>query len=317
MIKDKTNSLTKTGDLFYPEAINQIASQVDYLFYFILILSTILFIGLIIASILFILKPRKKDIKQLTHMNSLELAWTIIPTIIVMFIFVWGFKDYLRLQVPSASNIEIKVSAQKWFFVFEYPNGFKSSNDLIIPEKTNIKLIMNSKDVLHGFFIPNMRIKRDVIPNRYTVMTIQSDKTGKYQIFCTEYCGTQHSQMLANLIVKTKENYNNWLLTAGNIDKNLKPEKLGEKLYTDKGCAACHSIDGSNMIGPTWKNLYNKKREFTNSTNTIADENYLRESIVYPGKKIVKGYNNVMPSYAGLLSDDEIDAIISYIKTLK
>lgn len=317
MKNEVTQSLTKIGSFFYPEAINQTASEIDILFYVILTLSTILFIGLTIASVIFLLKPRKSEVKQVTHLDSLEITWTVIPTIIVMIVFYWGFTDYLKLQIPKSSNMEIIVRAQKWFFSFEYPNGYVSTNDLVIPKNTNVKLIMSSKDVLHGFFIPNLRIKRDMIPNRYTAMNIESEKTGKFQIFCTEYCGTSHSTMLANLIVKTQDEYQDWLQTAGNANAGLSLPELGKKLYVDKGCNACHSVDGSNMIGPTWKNLYMKKRVFTSGNSESADENYLRESIIYPNKKIVKGYSPVMPSYAGLLSDRELDAIIEYIKTIK
>ena len=312
-----TENLVKGGGLFYPEAINSVAKDVDLLFYFIFALSVIVFVGLVVATVYFLIKPRQKPTKHLTHSNTLEITWTVIPTILVMIIFFWGFKDYLRLQVPHSNALEIKVTGKKWLWEFVYPNGYTSVNELVIPEGRSIKLLMSAADVLHSFYVPNMRVKRDLIPNRYSALTLYSEKRGTYTIFCTEYCGDGHSIMLANLIVKGEDEYQEWIASAGSADDDLPLDELGKKLYTNKGCNACHSLDGSQMVGPTWKGLYKKSRPFTDGSSAIADENYIRESIVYPYKKIVKGYYANMPSYAGLLSDREIDAIIAYIKTLK
>ena len=232
-----------------------------------------------------------------------------------MVIFWWGFKEYLLMRSTPPNAIEIYVSGKKWFWEFTYPNGKKTIDELVVPVNQPVKLILSSTDVLHSFFIPNLRVKRDVIPNRYTILSFETDQLGNYHVFCTEYCGDQHSNMLAVLKVKTPNDYNAFL-KAVDFDDSIPLSEAGKQIYTKKGCNACHSIDGTNMVGPTWVNLYKKNREFTDGSNGNADEAYLKESILYPQRKIVSGYQPVMPSYKGLLVDKEIDAIIEYIKEL-
>ena len=316
----KTESLINSGNIFYPEAISKIALQSDALFYFIFWISVILLLGLTLVTGYFIwvhLKGKAKtDEPHLTHSVALDVVWTVIPVILVLIVFYWGYKDYIRMRIAEPSAIKIQVQGWKWNWGFEYADGVTSLSELVVPVNTPIQLIMSSKDVIHSFYLPNLRIKRDVIPNRYTTLAFKAEKLGTYQVFCTEYCGDAHSQMLATMRVVSEEDYKTWLANGG-ADREMPLTELGETLYTKSGCNACHSLDGTDGVGPTWKGLYGKEREFTDGTKAIADENYLRESIVYPQKKVVKGYPNVMPSYAGLLKDREITALIEYIKTLK
>lgn len=315
------DSLTKKGSFYLPENISETLTQFDVLFYVIFWLSVAFFIGLLLFGIYFGIASRRKKpdqlaTKQITHNVKLEVIWTVIPTLIVMIIFWWGFKEYLVMRSTPPNAIEVYVSGKKWFWEFTYPNGKKTVDELVVPINQPVKLIMSSTDVLHSFFIPNLRVKRDVIPNRYTILSFEANKLGQYNVFCTEYCGDQHSSMLAVLKVESASDYESFL-KAVDFDDSIPLSEAGKQLYTKKGCNACHSVDGTEMVGPTWKALYGQKRVFTDGTSAEADAIYLKESILYPQRKIVKGYQPVMPSYQGLLADKEIDALIEYIKELK
>ena len=316
---NNTVSLIKSGNFWLPESSSVVSDKVDTLYMVITWGSSILFLAMIAVSVYFLYKyirksPDQMAEKQVTHNLTIELAWTIIPLIIVMGIFWWGYKDYLSLMIPPADAKEIRVTGKKWLWEFEYPKeGIKVLNEIVVPVSTPIKLIMSSEDVIHSFYVPNFRIKKDVIPNRYTRIWFESDKVGNYQVFCTEFCGDGHSNMLAIIKVVSQEDYDKWL-TAGSSTDDIPLLELGEKLYTSKACNTCHSLDGTAAVGPTWKDLYAKERVSVDGKTVKADDNYLRQSIVNPNAFVVKGYPPVMPTYAGLLSDREIDAIIEFIK---
>ena len=316
----KTESLMKSGNLFYPEAISELALQSDKLFYFIFWLSVLLLVGLTAVTGFFIwshLKGKNKvNAPHVTHNLALDVVWTLIPIVLVFVVFYWGYVDFLKLRIAEPSAINIHVQGWKWNWGFEYADGVTSMGELAVPVDTPIKLIMTSKDVIHSFFIPNLRTKADVMPNRYTTLAFKAEKIGTYQVFCTEYCGDSHSNMLATLRVLSREDYDRWIENGG-ADKQIPLNELGAHLYQKSGCIACHSLDGSAGVGPSWKGIYGKERVFADGSKGIADENYLRESIVDPHKKVVQSYPPIMPAFAGLLNDREITAIVEYIKTLK
>jgi len=324
---DKTKevaSLMDGGTFWFPEGVSTFAKSIDDLFSFILYGSLIVFIGMIVATGAFIFlygKSRKtpRPKKHIVHNLKLELAWTIIPLILMMVVFAWGYKDFLHMSVPPEDAIEIRVQGQKWFWSFEYSEtGIKTIGEIVVPVGRAVKLIMSSTDVLHSFFVPNFRVKRDVLPNRYTQIWFEATQEGIYQVFCAEYCGDQHSNMLATVTVLSENDYETWLKSSGEAVSQDQPlDEFGASLYTAKGCNACHSLDGSTVIGPTWQQLYGSERTFTDGTSAVADDNYIRESIVNPQTKIVTGFQPVMPTYSGLLSDRELNAIIEYIKSLK
>ena len=318
----KNESLMDNGTFWLPESVSTVSGNVDTLFNFLMGLSVIVFLGIIGVGIYFLIKYRrteknKKASEQLIHSTALEISWTVIPLVICMFIFAWGYKDYLKLTVSPADAIEFQVTAKKWMWQFENPRtGAKSLNELVVPVNTPVQLIMTSEDVIHSFFVPNFRIKRDVIPNRYTQVWFEATKIGNFQVFCTEYCGDAHSNMMASIRVLSQSDYEEWL-SNNNSGEDIPLEALGKKLYTAKACSTCHSLDGSSMIGPTWKGLYGTRRIFDDGSAIDVDDNYIRESIINPGARIVKGYPPVMPTYSGLLSDREISGLIEYIKTIK
>ena len=216
--------------------------------------------------------------------------------------------------------IEIKVTGQSWFWTFDYPEGGSTLNELVVPVETPIKIVLSSTDVLHSFYIPVMRAKMDVLPNRYNVMWFDANQAGEYEIFCTEYCGTGHSNMNAKVIVMPQKMYEVWLAEAGSADDDLPLEELGAKLYSKKACNTCHTLDGTALVGPSYlqtSQMWGQERVFDDGSSAIIDENYVRSSILEPQIQIVAGYQGVMPTYQGLLNDRELDALIAFLKTLK
>ena len=314
-------NLMDKGSFILPEASSSIAADVDVLFYVILWGSILLFIMMVGFGLFFVFQYRRSESnlvakKQVTHNVKLELVWTVIPLIIVMIIFAWGYRDYLKLVIPPVDSSEILIVGKKWLWEVEYPKeGIKLLNEVVVPVGKPVTLLMTSTDVLHSFYLPNFRIKRDLVPNRYSKIWFHPEKVGEYQVFCTEYCGDGHSTMLGVLRVLSQDDYDDWL-KSGNSSEDIPLLDLGKKVYKSKNCNACHSIDGSSMSGPTWQGLYGRNRQFTDGTEAIADANYITEAILYPNAKIVTGYPAVMPSYSGLIDEREIAGIIEYIKSL-
>ncbi|NBV82575.1 cytochrome c oxidase subunit II [bacterium] len=311
------------GKGWFPSDVSTFGQNVDGLYNFILWGSVILFIGIIVVTTLFVIKYRKRPGyvqpagKHITHHLGLELAWTVPPLILALFIFYWGFTGFLDMSVSPKQGEEVRVVAKKWMWQFEYKNGNKALSELVVPVNTPIVLVMNAEDVLHSFYVPNLRIKRDVIPNRYTKVWFEATRTGNFQIFCTEYCGDGHSEMQGTVRVVSQAEYKKWLADGGAVDESLPLDKVGEKVYTAKGCVACHSVDGSPKVGPSWKGIWGTTHQFVGGGSAAVDENYVKESIYDPHAKVVQGFQPVMPSYKGLLNDREIDGVIAYIKTLK
>lgn len=303
-----------------PEVASTFASKVDSISYFILLVSAFFFFLIVFAMLYFVIKYRRKNesvaTSQVDHNFNLEVVWTVIPSILVMIMFVWGFQVYLEMSIPPKDAIEVKVTGQKWFWTFDYANGASSPGELVVPINMPVKALISSKDVLHSFYVPAFRTKMDALPNRYTVNWFQATKLGVFPIYCAEFCGTGHSSMLAKVRVVSMEDYQTWLDQAASGGSGMKPEEYGASLYKKYACSTCHSLDGSKVTGPTWKGLW-EKQEGTSAGVVKVDENYIRESILVPTAKIVNGYQPVMPSYTGILKDKEIEALIAYIKTLK
>ena len=211
--------------------------------------------------------------------------------------------------------LEIHVEAKRWDWTFMYKSGKKSVAELTVPVGEPVKLIMSSRDVLHSFFVPAFRIKQDVIPGRYTALWFEATKIGTFNVFCTEYCGLSHSAMLAKVNVVSRDDYEAWI--QDDPYKGLSLADVGQKVYSQQ-CAACHNLTAETKIGPGFKGLFGSNREYTDGTSGVADENYIRESILYPNRKRKVGFENAnMNSFQGLLSENELRGVISYLKTLK
>ncbi|MCB0338071.1 MAG: cytochrome c oxidase subunit II [Bdellovibrionales bacterium] len=307
---------------FLPEQASDFAYKVDWLNNWITDLSVFFTVLIFGAAILFAIIYRRKDGKdhetpQIEGDHRLEILWTVIPTIIVIFIGYYGYAIHREMRIPPSDTLDIHVSARKWTWDFEYANGKKTNSEFTVPVNKPIKMIMRSSDVLHSFFIPSMRVKNDVLPNRYTYVWFRPIKTGTYQTFCTEYCGLNHSAMLAKLHVVSESEYERWLNdNSEEIRRNsMTPAERGQKLYSEKGCNACHSINGTPIVGPTFKGLWNKKEELVDGSSLTVDENYLEESILNPNAKIVQGFApNLMPAFEGQLSSEEVTSLIAFIK---
>ena len=222
--------------------------------------------------------------------------------------FVWGFDTYMQMRVPPADALEIRVTAEKWNWKFTYPDG-TVTGELSVPVNTPVRLVMSSKDVIHSFFVPHFRLKMDVLPNRYTTTWFEATKTGEFPIFCAEYCGTQHSGMLSTVLVQERPAHEEWLMTGGIGDISGLPlaEQGGILFRSPKfACHTCHSTDGTVRVGPSLANVFNHEVALSNGSSVLADENYLRESILNPQSKVVAGYPPTMPTYQGVIQVEEL-----------
>jgi cytochrome c oxidase subunit 2 len=305
-------------NVWMPDAMSTVASEVDSLFYFVLWTSTIIFALVIGAKVYFAFRYRRRDpheVPQPVHESRwLETAWIVIPTILVLIVFTWGFKVFVKLSTPPPDSYQVTVRAKQWFWEFEYPNGTVTANELHVPIGQPVKLTMSSADVLHSFFVPDFRIKMDVLPNRYTSVWFEATQTGSFQIYCTEYCGTSHSGMLGMVVVETEEEFEAWL---NEQSQDLPPAELGARVFRQYNCNVCHSVDGTRIVGPTMKGLFGSERQFEDGGTATADENYIRESILDPGAHIVQTYPNAMPATFTSLSAKQLDGLIAYIQTLE
>jgi cytochrome c oxidase subunit II len=297
------------------------AGDIDALFNFIYIASAILLALVTAVIVLFVLRYRRRGNASLTsgldHNLTIEIVWTVIPTIVVFIIFAWGFKDFIRLHVAPGQSMQVKVTGQKWFWSFDYPEGVTSVNELVVPLDKPVKLLMSSRDVIHSFYVPNFRVKMDVLPNRYSMVWFEATDTGSYNLFCTEYCGTNHSAMIGKVRVVSTAEYTEWLEKSSGPGEGESLASYGAKLYQQKACITCHSVDGKAGTGPSFKGIFGHPVELEGGSSATVDENYIRESVLEPKAKVVRGFQPVMPTYQGLLKDKQIDALVEYIKSLQ
>ena len=320
-------SLISNGNLFFPESASAYASKIDNLYNIFFVISSFFVVIIVAAAVVFAIIYRRRQNRQfatsdVSHNPKLELFWFSVPLVLVFIFFFMGTRLFISSRVVPPNAITCYAYAIEWKWSFEYAESGVviddgKYNQLVVPVNRPVKLLITSRGkYLHNFFVPNLRIKRDAVPNNWRSFWFEANKKGVYQVFCAEYCGDLHSDMLATVKVVSQQEYTDFIeqKKKENLD-NLPPIELGEKLYKGQ-CAACHSLDGSKMTGPTWKGLYLSSREMVNGEKVTADEEYLRESIVKPDAKIVKGYQNVMPSF-GYLSDAQINGLIEYIKSLK
>jgi len=312
-----------SGSLYFPPLASTGAEAHDKLFDFLLYLSAFFFVLIVAAMILFAIKYRRKRADQRTipleGNQRLEIIWSVIPAILLVVIFVWGFRDWMDLNVPPANTIDIRVLGKKWSWEFDYPkDGIQGSGELIVPVNRPVKLTMSSVDVIHSFFIPAFRVKRDVLPNRYSVMWFEATKVGTFDVYCAEYCGTSHSQMITRVKVLPETEYQAWIDSGGGMDK-LPPIELGKALFKSRGCNACHGVgaDRMGLPGPPLGGKYGTMEQLKEGPPVKIDDNYLRESILEPQAKIVQGYEPVMPTFKGRLNEKQLNGLIDYIKSLK
>ena len=313
-------TLAAESSVWLPPPDSTTAGSVDALFYFVLWVSVFFFFLIVGLTVFFVIRYRERPgvtpEKSVNHNTALEITWSVIPLIIVIVIFYWGFVGYLDMRVPPRNAYEIQVIAQKWSWLFKYPNSHVDT-DLHVPVDQPVRLIMRSKDVIHSLFIPDFRVKMDIVPGRYTKTWFRATAPGQHTLVCTEYCGTGHSDMLTSVIVHEPGQFAVWLEDAVKFAENMSPADRGQMLYRRHGCQGCHSIDGTEKAGPSFKGIWGETHEFSNASPTVVDENYVRESVLDPSAKVRQGRKDQMNSYKGSLTDDEIDSIIAFIKSLK
>jgi len=308
------------------EGYSNFSGGVDTAFAIIVGISLFFLIGITAVIIYFIFKYNKKKnpvASEIEGSNKLEIIWTVIPLILVLFMFWLGWSSYIPMRKVPADAMKVKVTAQMWSWRFEYPNG-KVEDTLIVPVNKAVVLNMVSLDVIHSLYIPAFRIKEDVVPGKKeNYMWFKSLVIGSYDLFCAEYCGLRHSYMGTIVEVVDQSTFDKWYASAPvKIDSTVaaKPGFAGKLLSEQKGCIACHSADGTQIVGPSYKDIFGKK--ITVVTNgkereIIVDEEYIKKSILEPEADIVKGFpKGAMVSYKGQLTDEELDKIVEYIKTL-
>jgi cytochrome c oxidase subunit II len=312
--------LPETPELWMPLDASVTAADIDWLYMFMVWMSAIFAAGIFAAMVYFVWKykaPGRKQNAQAEpssdHNTTLEITWSIIPLFITIALFVWGFQGFVNLRTPPKGAMEIQVTGQKWKWLFEYPHGAEDA--LHVPVDRPVRVVIHSVDVLHSLFIPNFRVKMDAVPGRYTDLWFHATKTGEFPIFCAEYCGTAHSDMITRVVVHEPGGYEKWLEKKLLESQNKPLPELGKDVYEKQGCAVCHSIDGTPRIGPTWKGLFGRTENFVDGSSLTADENYIRQSITDPTAKVVTGFPPSMPLTK--LSDRQITGVIEYIKTLK
>ena len=313
-----TNTPIELGSFWLPKQSSTVAQHVDMAWNAVYWVAVFFFVLVVTGMVTFAWKYRRRKEGEITsdvdHNTKLEVLWTLIPLAITMGLFTVGLRGYINAAVAPADALEVHVTAQKWSWTFTYPNG-TTVNELGVPKDKPVKLVMSSTDVLHSFYVPEFRIKQDVIPGTYTTLWFQATEAKEIAILCTEYCGTGHSDMLSKVNVMEGPKFQEWLDQNGD-GGDQPPADRGKKLFATKACAGCHSVDGSRIVGPSLKGLFGKMEDLADGTQVKVDENYVRESLLNPNGKVVKGYQPLMPSFQGQLKDKDIDAIIAYLKTV-
>lgn len=308
------------GSFWMPRRASSVAGQVDSVFNFILWISLFFFVLIVGLMVVFIVRYRQRSLDEVPedsphHSTALELTWTLIPVALVVVIFMVGFKSYLNLIVAPSNAYEVSVTARKWNWQFTYANGH-TDPQLHVPVNRPVRLVMQSQDVIHSFFVPDFRVKQDVVPGRYAKVWFEATQEGVFPILCAEFCGTGHSDMQSLVIVHPAAEFDSWLLAAGDFLSKLPPAEGGAILYKNLGCNTCHSLDGSRLVGPTLRGLVGAQRTLKTGEVVTADENYIRNSLLDPQGQIVAGFEPVMPTFQGRVKEQEITALIAFIKSL-
>ena len=301
---------------FWPEQGSGYAGRVDWLFIFLLIVATV-FVALICISIVFFLikyrhnSTAKRD-RPRTMNVKLEIAWTVIPLILTMVMFTWGARLFFESHQPPAEAVEVDVVAKQWMWKLQHAEGNAEINTLHVPVGRPVKLRMISEDVIHSFYVPAFRVKQDVLPGRYTYTWFRPNRVGRYRLFCAEYCGTSHSQMIGWVVVMSPADYAEWLAGGSTHEP---PAVTGKRLFEQYRCNTCHQNKETARCPPL-EGLFGRPVRLTDGKTVVADEAYLRQSILDPQAQIVVGFRPLMPTFRGQISETEVLQIIAYLKTL-
>ena len=299
----------------FPEQASTVAQYVDGVYLGLVVLTGVVSLLIWIAVFYFAIKYRRRPDNELAQEieppNLLEYTWTIVPTIIFIGIFVAGAWVYFRIHRVPDNALDVYVTGRQWMWKFQHPSGQREINTLHVPVGRAVRLTMASEDVVHSLWFPFFRVKMDVLPSRYRTMWFQATKTGRFHIFCAEYCGTWHSQMIGWVEVMEPTEYQRWL--AGGTEGSLASQ--GEKLFQKFACNTCHTNDATGR-GPVLAGLYGKTIRLANNQSVVADENYIRESILTPQAKIAAGFQPIMPTFQGQVSEEDLIKLLAYVRSL-
>jgi cytochrome c oxidase subunit II len=306
-----------SGTPLFPESASTMSGRVDALYFFLLAIAvffTLLIAGLIIVYGIRFRRRVPTSIGQMIQGGAaLEITWIVIPSLITVVIFVWGASVFFAMSRPPDETLNIYVVGKQWMWKFQHLDGQREINELHVPVSRAVKLIMTSEDVIHDLFVPAFRMKADVVPGRYTHIWFQATKVGRYQLFCAEYCGTRHSGMIGQVVVMEPVEYQTWLsgvITEGSLASE------GEKLFAELTCNSCHRPDAQGR-GPVLADLFGRTVTLQNGETVTVGEAYVRESILQPSARVVAGYQPIMPTFQGVVSEEQLLELVEYVKSLK
>jgi len=293
------------------------AATVDYLYFYLTAVSVVMTVLIFAAVLIFALKYRRRsedEVPEAIHGSlKLEIAWSVIPFLIMLTFFWWGAQIFFANASPPADAMDVYAVGKQWMWKIQYPEGQREINELHVPVGRPVKVTLASEDVIHSFFIPAFRVKHDVVPGRYDTMWFTATKPGRYHLFCAEYCGTEHSGMVGWVTVMSETDYENWLSGGGSEGTMV---QQGERLFQQMGCSTCHLLDQQGRC-PIMRGVYGSHVQLTDGKTVLADDAYIRESILNPNAKIVAGFHpDVMPSFQGQISEEGLLQLIVYIKSL-
>ena len=306
-----------SGMPLFPERASTMAGRVDALYFFLIAISV--FFSLLIAGLIvfYAVKYRRRTADEIganIHGSLLlEIGWSGIPLLITMVIFVWGASVFFAMARPPDGTLNIYAVGKQWMWKFQHLDGQREINELHVPVGRAVKMIMTSEDVIHDFFVPAFRVKADVLPGRYTSVWFEPTKPGRYHLFCAEYCGTKHSGVIGSVVVMEPSEYQTWL-SGGVPEGSL--ASTGAKLFADLACNTCHRPDAQGR-GPVLEGLFGKTVALQSGETVTVDEAYVRESILTPAAKITAGFQPIMPTFQGLVTEEQLLALVEYVKSLK
>jgi cytochrome c oxidase subunit 2 len=304
------------GTPLFPEQASTIAPRVDNLYFFLISVSAFFAVLVTLLVIVFAIRYRRRhayEVGAAIHGSlALELIWTGIPFVLAMTMFVWGASVYFAIARPPAESLDIYAVGKQWMWKFQHREGQREINTLHVPVNTPVRMIITSEDVLHDLYLPAFRVKMDAIPGRYTQLWFTATKLGTYHLFCAEYCGTKHSGMIGWVTVMSQDDYQGWL-SGGATEGTL--AQVGEKLFAQLFCITCHA-GGDQQRGPVLNGLFGSQVTLANGEVVVANNEYIRESILNPQAKVVAGFPPIMPTFQGQVSEEQLLALTEYIKSL-